>query len=604
MNSKNRWMQNKGKKKSSESLKKDIFFEEEKTRPEESLSMTYIALLAGIIAIICGLLSIIFYYMIVGFTDLFFISTQKIFPFFGNYLFIFIPAIGGLIVGLIIYFLAKEAEGHGIPEVMAAIETKKSKIRTRVIGIKAITSALTIGSGGSAGRAGPIVHMGATIGSSISQVLKITPYQTKLLVACGVAAGISATFNTPIAAVIFTLELIIREFKTRSFIPIVISSVIGTIVSRELSFFLDIKDKFVFTVPEYTFVNPWELSFYLLLGIIAGLIAIFFTKSIYGFEDLFEKLKIPKYLKPAIGGLAVGLIGFILLTYTGSFYIFGLGYDTMNLIFTGGLAAFGIIFTLIFLKIIATSLTIGSGGSGGIFIPALFIGSMTGGAFGLAVNSFFPNMTAGYEAYAIVGMAAVFAGCSRASLTSILIVFEMTGNYDIILPLMFACVISDAIGYYGLNKTSIYTIKLRRKSILIDHDMDVNLLKTRTVKEFMNKNVKTIDKDMNITKLYSMIKKTDLTIYPVLDNKDKLIGIVTSTDVKDALIENKKTDKVENIMSKDIVSVTPEDTLDFVIQKMIKNHISRIPVVDSKDDKKLLGIITKGDILRSYDYLN
>lgn len=600
MTSIKKWVQDKGKTIPVLSRKQELFFEDESDFSDKSLSIIYITLLGVIIAVACGIIAIGFRYLIFGFSDLFLIKTHNFLPFAGNYIFIFIPAIGGLLVGFLVYFLAKEAKGHGIPEVMAAVATKNGKMRARIIGIKALASALTIGSGGSAGREGPIVQMGAAVGSAIAQKLRITPYQTKLLVACGVAAGISATFNTPIAAVVFTLELIIREFKTRSFIPIVISSVIGTVVSRELLFLLGVTEKFVFTVPAYTLVTPWELGFYLLLGLTAGLVAIIFTKSIYGFEDLFDKIKIPEYIKPAIGGLAVGCIGFILLTYTGSFYIFGVGYDTMSLIFNGSLAVLGIIIALIFLKIIATSLTLGSGGSGGIFVPALFIGSMTGGAFGLVVHGFFPSITAGYEAYAIVGMAAVFAGCSRASLTSILIVFEMTGNYDIILPLMFACVISDAVGVYGLKKESIYTIKLRRKGIIIDHDMDVDLMKTRTVKEIMNKDVQTIDKDLKIIKLYRIIKKNGFLIYPVVDKENKMIGIVTRTDVKDALIADKKTKKVNDIMSKEIISVNPDDTLDCVIQKMIRNRLSRLPVVDSKDDKKILGVITKGDILRSY----
>jgi chloride channel protein, CIC family len=541
----------------------------------------------------------LFLYLIHAVNYLFFIETPKFLP-FGNYIFILIPAIGGLIVGFLVYFLALETKGHGIPEIMEAIATKKGIIRSRIIAVKSIASALTIGSGGSAGRAGPVVQIGGAIGSFFSQTLNITPYQTKILVACGVAAGISATFNTPIAAVVFTLELIIREFKTRSFIPIVISSVVGTVISREFLFILGVKEKFVFTVPTYTLVNSWELVFYLILGLIAGVVAIIFTKSLYSFEDLFEKIKIPTHIKPAFGGLLVGCIGFILLTYTGSFYIFGIGQNEISLLFSGGITVLGIIFVLIFLKIIATSLTLGSGGSGGIFFPALFIGSMTGAAFGLSLNSFLPNITAGYEAYALVGMAAVFAGCSRATLTSILIVFEMTGVYDIILPLMFACVISNAVGFYGLKKESIYTIKLRRKGIIIDHDMGVNSMKTQTVKEVMNKNVKSINKDIKIAKLHNMIKKEGFLIYPVVDEEEKLIGIVTRIDVKDALLSDKKTKTAKEIMSTDIISVTPDYTLDQVIEKMIKSGLTRLPVVDPKNEKRLLGIITKDDILHYY----
>ena len=208
---------------------------------------------------------------------------------------------------------------------------------------------------------GPIVQMGAAVGSSIAKKLKITTYETNILVACGAAAGISATFYTPIAAVVFTLEILLMEFKTRSFTPIVISSVIGSVISRELLFLLGETEKFVFTVPAYSLITPWKLVFYLLLGLICGVVAILFTRSIYGFEDLFEKIKIPKYCKPALGGLAVGCIGFILMTYRGSFNIFGVGYNTMSSVFNGRIAVFGVIFIIMFLKILATSLTSGSG---------------------------------------------------------------------------------------------------------------------------------------------------------------------------------------------------------------------------------------------------
>lgn len=595
-----KWIQDKGKTIPPIKRKQDLFFENGIDFFDKTLPLTSIVLIAISISFICGLIAIGFRYLIFGFTRFFLTEKPVEIPVLGNYFYIILPAIGGLLVGILVYFFAREAKGHGIPEVMASIAINDGKMRARIIGVKALASALTIGSGGSAGREGPIVQMGAAVGSSIAQKLKITPYQTKILVACGAAAGISATFNTPIAAVVFTLELLLREFKTRSFIPIVISSVIGSVVSRELLFLLGETEKFVFTVPAYSLVTPWELVFYLLLGLICGGVAIVFTRSIYGFEDLFEKIKIPEYYKPAFGGLAVGCIGFILLSYTGRFYIFGVGYDTMSSVFNGGLAVFGVIVILIFLKILATSLSLGSGGSGGIFVPALFIGSMTGGAFGLAVQGLFPDITAGFEAYAIVGMAALFAGCSRAALTSILIVFEMTGNYDIIIPLMFACVISDAVGMYGLNKESIYTIKLRRKGVIIDHDMNVDIMKTHTVERIMNKNVQTIKKDVKITKIYSMIKSKGYIYYPVVDEWGSLIGVVTRTDVKDAMIADKKTLLVQDIMSRNIITVTIDDTLDVVIQKMIRNSLSRLPVVDGKDSGKIVGVITKGDILRFY----
>lgn len=565
----------------------------------KKLPLTIFASIAVFVAFICAFIAIGFRYLIFGFNEIFLVKSKDFFGIFGDYIFIFIPAIGGLIVGLLIYKFAREAKGHGVPEVMAAVATNEGRIRARVIAVKAFASSICIGSGGSAGREGPIVQMGATTGSLIAQKLNLTPYQIKILVACGATAGISATFNTPIAAVLFSLELILREFKTRSFIPIVISSVIATIVSRYLLELLNVSEKFIFNVPEYTLETPIEIMFYLPLGIVTGLVAIFYVKSLYSFEDFFDKIQIPDYVKPAIGGICVGIIGFILLKYTGSFYIFGVGYDSIDLIFAGSLTFF-ILFALIFLKIFATSLTLGSGGSGGVFAPSLFIGAMTGGTYGYVVHTMFPAITANLQAYAIVGMAAVFAGCSRATLTAILIVFEMTGNYAIILPLMFACVISDAVGVHGLKNESIYTIKLRRRGINILHDMDVNSMEARTVKEIMSRNVKKTKKDVLITDLFEQIKRTNIQAYPVVDNNDKLVGIITRTDIKDAMIRGEKDITVDKIMSTNIISVNPDETLDDAINKMRKNHLSRLPVVDINNKSKVIGIITRGDILRAH----
>ncbi|MFW5935963.1 MAG: chloride channel protein, partial [Candidatus Hadarchaeota archaeon] len=266
-------------------------------------------------------------------------------------------------------------------------------------------------------------------------------YYTKVLVACGAAGGIAGTFNTPIAGALFALELIIRELKVRSITPIVISAVFATIVSRILLSFLGAETAFIFEVPAYSLETPWEIVFYSVLGILAALTAIGFIKSLYGVEDIFDKIKIPDYLKPVIGGLCIGLMGLTILLTTGEPFIFGVGYEAISKVLHNELF-FTLLFALIFLKIIATSVTLGSGGSGGIFAPSLFIGAMLGGAFGMLVHQGFPTITASHEAYAIVGMAAVFAGGSGAILTSIIMVFEMTGDYAIILPVMFASVIS------------------------------------------------------------------------------------------------------------------------------------------------------------------
>ncbi|UCH88392.1 MAG: chloride channel protein [Thermoplasmata archaeon] len=560
---------------------------------------TVFNILAVTVGVICGFIAIGFRYLIFGMYEGFQINNiiERGNPW--NYWYIiFIPMIGGLIVGLLTYYLAKEAKGHGVPEVMEAVAVHSGRMRPRLVGVKALASAVTIGSGGSAGREGPIVVMGSTSGSSIAQMLRLSPYQTRVLLACGAAGGISATFNTPIAGVLFALELIITEFKTRSFIPIVISSVFGTVISRSILGLLGVEETFVFDVPQYTLATPWELIFYLILGVLAGVTAILFIKTLYYTEDAFDKLKIPPYTKPMLGGLCVGLIGFTILLYTSEATVFGVGYGSIEALLSNDVV-FHVIVALIILKIIATSLTIGSGGSGGVFAPSLFIGAMLGGAFGLIVHGAFPDITAGHEAYVLVGMAALFAGSSRATLTAIVIIFEMTGDYYIILPLMFSCVIADAIGAYWL-KDSIYTCKLRRRGIRIQHGRDINLMEAITVKETMTRDVQTVQEDMKISQLSRLIQETGHMAFPVMDSNYYLIGIVTHSDVRRALKEGKASHPVREIETTKLITVTPENTLNDALMRIGDSEINHLPVVTEKDPKKLEGFLTKGDIIRAY----
>jgi CIC family chloride channel protein len=556
-------------------------------------------LLAVTTGVACGLIAIGFRYLIFGMQDTFRIQelAETTNPLQYWYI-ILIPMIGGLIVGLLTYYLAREAKGHGVPEVMEAVAVHSGRMRPRVVGVKALASAVTIGSGGSAGREGPIVVMGSATGSSIGQMLKLSPYQTRVLLACGAAGGISATFNTPIAGVLFALELVITEFKTRSFIPIVISSVFGTVISRSILAMLGVQETFIFDVPQYTLETPWELIFYLVLGILAGLVAILFIKSLMTVEDAFEKISIPHYTKPMIGGLCIGILGFVILVYTGNAHVFGVGYGSIEALLANDMV-FQVVFALILLKILATSLTIGSGGSGGVFAPSLFIGAMLGGAFGIVIHGAFPDITAGHEAYVLVGMAALFAGSSRATLTAIVIIFEMTGDYAIILPLMFACVIADAIGAYWL-KDSIYTCKLRKRGIRIQHGRDINLMEAITVDETMTKDVQTVQEDMTIIKLSQMMQETGHMAFPVMDSKYKLIGIVTHSDVRTALKNGQHTHPIIEIETTKLITVTPEDTLNGALLKIGNTEINHLPVVAATDPHKLVGFLTKGDILKAY----
>ncbi len=383
-----------------------------------------------------------------------------------------IPALGGLIVGPLVHFIAPEAKGHGVPEVLTAIATKGGHIRPVVVLVKALGSAITIGSGGSVGREGPIVQIGAALGSTLGQIFKLNERRVVTLVAAGAAAGIAATFNAPIAGVMFAVEVIVGDFGIRNLSTLVVSAVTASVVSQAF-----LGNSPAFKVPAYSLNSPAELPLYLGLGIVAGFGAILFVKTLYFSEDLFDNWKFPAYLKPAVGGLLLGVLGYFVPQ------VFGTGFDTIASALTGNIGLM-LLIVLIFGKILATILTLGSGASGGVFAPALFTGAVLGGAYGQLAAMIFPGIPASSGAYAMVGMAAVFAGAARAPITAIVILFEMTQDYHIILPLMFATVISTILATW-LEPESIYTLKLKLRGIDLLRKKNENMLNNILVQDAM-----------------------------------------------------------------------------------------------------------------------
>jgi CIC family chloride channel protein len=543
------------------------------------------------VGISCGFIAIFFRILISFFRDLFMFGKIRLSIVAGSPLdsplgaaLILIPAIGGLLVGIIVAAFAKEAKGHGVPEVMTAVINRGGRIRPRVTLIKALASAMCIGSGGVVGREGPIVQIGAATGSSIGQFLKLGGRFTAILVGCGAAGGIAATFNTPIAGVIFAIEIILTEFKTRSFIPLVISSVMATIVSR-----IFLGSSPAFKVPPYSFQHPIELAFYFILGILAALVGILMIKMLYGFEDFFDKIRIPEWVKPAIGGLLLGLLFFKFR------YVMGVGYETMDKVFNQHFPLV-LMIVLIFAKILGISLTLGSGGSGGVFAPALFVGCMLGGSFGYIIHSFFPEITGTYGAYALVGMAALFAAVSRATLTAIIIIFEMTLNYHIILPLMFACVIADALSHM-ISPETIYTKKLLKKGIIASQDMSSDPLSSVYVKDVMTSRIITVSENHTASDMQMLIYQTRHHGFPVIDSEGVIKGIVTEEDILRAKKSRKMKRPVKELISGKFIKAYPDETLDKVLSKMLSEKVTHIPIVERKNQKNLVGLLTRTDIL-------
>ncbi len=502
-----------------------------------------------------------------------------------------IPAIGGLIVGPIIYFLAPEAKGHGVPEVMQAILLKGGNIRPRVAFIKAIASSITIGTGGSVGREGPIIQIGSSLGSMVGQFFRVPSKRLKTLVGCGAAAGIAAAFNAPIAGALFAVEIILMDFAIAQFSPIVIASVTATVVSHTF------EGKFAaFIVPKYQLISPQEIGFYFLLGIMAGFVSFLFIKLLYWCENLFDnKIKLPEYTKPAIGGLLIGAIALLFP------HIMGIGYDTINKALYGNMIWY-VALALIFVKILATSITLGSGGSGGIFAPSLFMGAMLGFSFGNVVHWLFPEITASPGAYALVAMGGLVAGTTRAPITAIIIVFELTNDYNIILPLMVTCIISVILSS-KLSSESIYTLKLLLRNIGIKEGMEVNIMESLYVKDVYRKEVESVRDSDNFNQVVNILLKGKSAEYPVVDKENNINGIVSIYDIKDHLLERDELKYLlvaADIMNPDFETLPPESSCQSALDIMSRYDLEGLPIVGSENSRKLIGYIWRKDIQDAY----
>jgi CIC family chloride channel protein len=548
----------------------------------------FLLLFANIIGVGAGFGAILFRWMISFFQNLFFNQGQHVLSFLGSYYVIIIPAIGGTVVGLLVYFFARETKGHGVPEVMLAVATGGSKIRPRVAAMKALVSSICIGSGGSVGREGPIVQISSAIGSTLGQLFRLSEDKKRILIACGAAGGIAATFNAPLAGIFFALEVILREYGTRYFSSVVLSAVTATVVSRT---FLGSNPAFI--TPPYELLSSWDLLFYFVLGFIAAITGWMFIKILYKCEDLFDNVRIHPFLKPAVGGLILGTIGLYFPQ------IFGVGYASIEKTLNGQMGPL-LVFGLVGLKILATSLTLGSGGSGGVFAPSLFIGAMLGSSFGSLLHLLFPALPVSPGAYALVGMAAVFAGAAQAPISAILILFEMTGDYKIILPLMIACVISTLV-LKRISRDSIYTLKLRRRGIDILKLKEDDLMEKIKVSEAMHKKVITVNESTLVRDAGLMLKSTSHRGFPVLDSNGRLKGMVTHQDINNAFNSGQGNLSVAEIMTSNLIFCYPDETLKDALEKLGERNIGRIPVVENDDHGHLIGLITRKGIIAAYN---
>ena len=572
--------------------------------------------LGALIGVVSGFTAILFRLLILA-LSLAFVVIPNLMGIAG---WIVAPAVGGLAVAFIVVRFAPEAKGHGVPEVIESYVAKDGKMRLRVPLLKSLASAICIGSGGSCGREGPIAQIGSGVGSAIAGYFKLEKTETKTLLVCGLASGIAATFNAPLGGALFGIEVLAGGIVGFSILPVILSSVVATAVANLL-----VGASISFQSPQFGLGTPIELVLYLVLGIILGILSVIWMRGLYFMEDLFDKIRTSKYLLPAIGGVLVGLVALItiffesMFGYVGAFKeasplgtgepyypaIMGVGYAFIDAVLRGDVVALGagtaIILLIVFaiLKIMATSLTLGSGGSGGVFAPTLFMGAGFGGALGILFATLLPFSIPQPMAFALVGMAALFAGSGRAPITCIVIIMEMTDDYHMILPLMIAVSASYLVSSF-LEKESIYTMKLARRGMHVRRGTHISALKEIRVTEIMTKEPTILTPELTTAEVFNIIDMTHHTKFPVVED-GKVVGILIAEDLFQERKDPTRENKVRDLMSTDFLHLSPTCTMDSVLHAMMDRDEGHAVVVDPQEPEHMLGYVTKADVLKAYD---
>lgn len=501
-----------------------------------------------------------------------------------------LPVAGGLIVGPLVHFGAREARGHGVPEVINSLVFRKGIIRPVVALVKITASAVTIGFGGSVGREGPIVQIGAAMGSTFGQWLRFSPQRLRTLIGCGAAAGIAATFNAPIAGVFFALEILLRDFALATFSPIIVAAVVATVVSREF-----LGDTPAFPVPAFVISGPAELPFFMLMGLLVGLLAVAYVRAVYAGEDIFARLPVAPWLLPALGGI---LLGALLLQFP---QVYGVGYDTMVEALNGHLA-WQLMLVLVAVKLLAVSITLGAGFSGGVFAPALFLGGMLGGACGALLGQFMPSAAGATGAFAMVGMAAMVGAATGGPLTAILILFEMTGEYRVILPLMLAS-IGAALSYRALMKDSMFTLRFARRGQELQFGRESAILRDHQVQDIMEVNPVTIPQQASLAEILDLFLNNAVDHYYVVDPDGGLAGRISIHDVKDILHAQSLSQVLiaADLCTPQLRLVYRHDNLEDCLLALGKHDCADLPVLYSPARRVLVGVVTRQAIFEVYN---
>lgn len=566
-------------------------------QPSKSFRLIYVSLLAAVIGAIAGVLAFALFSLIGLLWNLVFfqrVATQltdlQTNP-IGLWMLV-VPAVGGLVVSLMAKYGTSKIKGHGIPEAMEAVLENRSRVSPRVAIFKPVATAVAIGTGGPFGAEGPIIQTGGAMGSLVGQIVPTTAVERKVLLACGAAAGMAATFNTPIAAVIIAIELLLFEFKSRSFIPLVIATVVATTVRMP---FLGRGPLFAVSIPDFGI--PRALPFYILLGLLCGGMAIGVTKALYWTEDLFALLPVDEFWLPVIGGLGLGIIGFFVPR------VLGVGYGTISDILNNQLTLTVLLAVMIF-KLLALLVSLGSGTSGGLLAPLFMTSAAMGGALAILLNSAMPSLQLQPGAFALAAMVAVFGAASRSTFAFIIFGFEITQDYNAILPLMLVCVIADAVALVFMRNT-VMTEKLARRGLRVPSEYEADALQQVTVSDMMDAPTVNLRDDMRVKELADRIAKGEPDYvrhqaFLIVDEQDQLAGIITRGDLLIALEEPTGGElSVLQAGTTSLIVTYPDEMVHDALNKLVRNDIGRLPVVSREDPRHIVGYLSRGAILRA-----
>lgn len=506
------------------------------------------------------------------------------FPGLGRWFVLFAPVVAGLLYGPLVHFFAREARGHGVPEVMFAVARKGGRIAPQVAAVKALASALCIGGGGSVGREGPIVQIGSALGSTLGRVVRVSEERMRLLVACGAAGGISATFNAPLAGVFFAMELILRDFNGQAFGMVVLASVTASVIGRAA-----LGNQPFLHLPAFTVDHLWQYLLFALLGLIAGGVGVGFTRVLYWIEDACDwAWRGPEWLRPAVGGLLLGALLLVLPE------MYGVGYPVLDNGIAGKYAV-GFLVLLLVGKMVATSLTIGIGGSGGVFAPSLFIGAMLGAAYGEVVTHAAPGVSGPAGAYALIGMGAVFAGSARAPITAVVILFELTGEYSIILPLMTAIVLATGISHL-ISTDTIYTLKLRRRGVDLGETAPSEpQFLTASAGDVMAPLGRSVPQTRTLLEVAYELGRAPQGRLPVLDDEGRYRGVISARTVADALADGGHDEAFVSDHVELPQTVRTDQQLNDALD-VLENAHGGVPVLDAQG-RQVVGWLTHQAVL-------